>query len=121
MAAGTSPLKLETVIPTHLNEKEKTGLAEVLHNHTALFRVGIGCFPGPALTVEPLESPLQPFYRKPYRIPHALIDHVKAKIDMMVKSGIMKPNFNSPWVSPTLAALKPDGDNIWIVTETSGW
>jgi hypothetical protein len=55
MATGPSPLKLETVIPTYLNEAEKTGLAEVLHNHTPLFQGGIGCFPGPALTVEPLE------------------------------------------------------------------
>jgi hypothetical protein len=116
MAAGPSPLKLETVIPTYLNEAEKTGLAEVLHNHTELFQDGIGCFPGPALTVEPLvEPPLQPFYRKPYRIPHALIDDVKAKIDLMVKLGILKPNFNSPWGSPTLAVRKPNGD-IRIVT-----
>jgi hypothetical protein len=116
MAGGPSPLKLETVIPTYLNEKEKTELAEVLHNHTELFRVGIGCFPGPALTVEPLESPLQPFYRKPYRIPHALIDGVKAKIEEMVKLGILKPNFNSPWGSPTLDVRKPNGD-IRIVTD----
>jgi hypothetical protein len=116
IAADPSPLKLETVIPTYLNEAEKTVLAEVLHNHTALFQGGIGCFPGPALTVEPLEPPLQPFYRKPYRIPHALINDVKAVIDKMVKLGILKPNFNSPWGSPTLAVRKPNGD-VRIVTD----
>jgi hypothetical protein len=94
----------------------KTGLAKVLHTHTALFQDGIGCFPGPAFTIEPLETPLQPFYCKPYRIPRALIDRVKAKIDMMVKLEIMKPNFNSPWGSPTLAVLKRD-DDIWIVAD----
>jgi hypothetical protein len=104
------------VILTYLNEKEKTGLAEVLHNHTELFQDGIDCFTGPALTIAPLESPLQPFYRQPYRIPHALIDGVKAKIEEMVKLGILKLNFNSPWGSPTLAVRKPNGD-IRIVTD----
>jgi hypothetical protein len=106
IAAGTSPLKLETAIPTYLNEAEKTGLAEVIIDHTALFQGGIGYFPGPALTIEPLEPPLQPFYRKPYQIPHALINDVKAVIDKMVQLGILKPNFNSPWGSPTLAVRK---------------
>jgi hypothetical protein len=35
---------------------------------------------------------------------------------MMVELGIIKPNFNSPWGSPTLAVLKPNGD-IQIVTD----
>jgi hypothetical protein len=109
-------LKLETVIPTYLNEDEKIGLAEVLKTHSSLFQEGIGCFPGPPLTVEPLEEPLRPYYRKPYRIPHALTDRVKEKIEMMVKLGIMKENFNSPWGSPTLSVLKPDGE-IRIVTD----
>jgi hypothetical protein len=34
----------------------------------------------------------------------------------MVKLGIMKPNFNCPWSSPSLAVLKPNGD-IQIVTD----
>jgi hypothetical protein len=115
MAAGPSPLKVEAVIPSYLDEKAKKGLVNILHGHSTLFASGIGCFPGPALTVEAKEQPLQPYYRQPYRIPHAMIDDVKAAIEKMVKLGIMKPNFNSPWGSPTLAVKKPSGD-IRIVT-----
>jgi hypothetical protein len=117
MAAGPSPLKVDAVIPSYLEEKAKTGLETILHSHSTLFDSGIvGCFPGPPLTVEALKPPFQPYYRKPYHIPHALIDDVKAAIEKMVKLGIMKPNFNSPWGSPTLAVRKPTGD-IRIVTD----
>jgi hypothetical protein len=116
MAAGPSPLKVEAVIPSYLDEKAKKGLANILHGHLTLFASGIGCFPGPALAVEAKEQPLQPYYCKPYRIPHAMTDDVKAAIEKMVELGIMKPNFNSPWGSPTLAVKKPSGD-IRIFTD----
>jgi hypothetical protein len=116
MAADPSPLKADAVIPSYLEEKAKTGLATILHSHSTLFDSGIGYFPGPPLTIEALEPPLQPYYGKPYRIPRALISDVKAASEKMVKLVIMKPNFNSPWCSPTLEVRKPTGD-IRIVTD----
>jgi hypothetical protein len=107
---------VNAVIPSYLDEKAKSGLATILHSHSTLFDSGIGCFPGPALPVEALEPPLQPYNPKPYRIPHTLIDDVKAAVEKMVKLGVLKPNFNSPWGSPTHAVHKPS-HGIQIVTD----
>jgi hypothetical protein len=107
---------VESVNPEHLDTSGKSSLASVLHDHASLFKGGIDQFPGPEMTVEAISPPLKPYYRKPYRTPHALINDVKTVINKMVDLGVLKPNFDSPWGSPTLAFRKPSGD-ICIVTD----
>ena len=103
-------------IPDTLSTDQQQALAAVLNDRSKLFGPGIGSIPGPPVSVEAKETPLKPYYRKPYRIPLALMDEAKAEVQSYVNQGILKPILDSPWGSPTLFLRKPNG-GLRVVTD----
>ena len=49
-----------------------------------------------------------PINQAPYRVPERLKDGVRSEMEKLVEAGIIYPS-NSPWASPIVPVVKPDG------------
>lgn len=56
-----------------------------------------------------LKENAHPKYWKPYNLPFALYDDVKAEINRLVNSGVLKSIKSSEWASPIVIVKKPTG------------
>ena len=56
----------------------------------------------------------EPVRSKPYPVPHALKDTIRAEIDSMLKMGIIVP-IDSPYASPIVIVKKSDGTNRFCI------
>jgi hypothetical protein len=99
-----------------LTSLQPLALSNLLRENVALFNEGLGRFTGPPLSVKTIGPNPKPFHRKAYRIPHSKIAKAKAEVEEYVRLGIWKPNFDSPWGSPTMFLDKPSGD-LRLVTD----
>ena len=119
-SSSTSDLDLASAVPSHLPLHQQNQLQELLEKYSDLFRPGIGAMPGPPLTVEAKDPPLEPYFRKPYRIPLVYHSKVREKLDELEALGIVRkigPNEKSSWGSPMMAVPKANQDEVRLVID----
>ena len=99
----------------HLPFKQQQELQKLLQKYEPLFQGKLGEWANEKFTYQ-LKPNVQPYHRKPYRVPHAIKKIFRQEIDRLVKEKVFSPNSDSQWGAPTFAIPKKDG-RICIVTD----
>jgi hypothetical protein len=105
-------------IPDYLQPDEQNKLLQVMTEFQDLFQPGIGIMPGPPLTVEAKDPPLEPYFQNAYHVALIHYSKLREKLERMEAHGIIRqvgPNEKSPWGSPAMVVPKSNGDIRLVV------
>ena len=86
----------------------KHSLAEILDNHTELFKERVGCLQAPPATIH-VTSGARPKFCKARPIPYYLKAKVEHELQRLEQEGIITPLQYSDWAAPVVPVLKPNG------------
>ena len=94
------------IVMSHLSEKEKVDVREILHKH----REGLGDVPTPtSVLMHDIEvGDSAPIKQSHYRVLGERLEKMKDEVDYLLKNDIVEPS-SSPWGSPCILVDKPDG------------
>jgi hypothetical protein len=83
---------------SHLSPSERAVIEPVLVKYQGIFYVeGSNDFKGTDLVEHRIVTgDVRPIKKRPYQVPFALRDEMKAQVESMLKKGVIKPS-NSPW------------------------
>ena len=93
---------------THLSQRQRDQLAEVLQRYPVLFSGKLGCYPGRQVHLE-YDKTAAPFHSRPYPIPHAHRQVFKDELDRLVELGVLSKTGPAKFLSPTFIIPKKDG------------
>ncbi|KAG7346017.1 reverse transcriptase RNA-dependent DNA polymerase [Nitzschia inconspicua] len=98
---------------THLPQRQRDQLADVLQHFTTLFSGKLGCYPHHKVHLE-LSENAKPFRCREYPIPHAHREVFKEELERLVKIGVLSRTTASKFLSPTFIVPKKDGRVRWV-------
>lgn len=90
-----------------LNDLEQNKLLSVLERHESLFDETLGRWTGDPYKIT-LKEGVQPYYVKPFSVPHAYESILKAEVERLCKIGVLKRVNCSEWASPSFIIPKKD-------------
>jgi hypothetical protein len=93
---------------THLTTKQKADLLEILNDNEKMFDGTLGVYPHHKIHIE-LEDGAVPKHSRPYPVPMIHLSTFKKELDHLVKIGILAPQGESEWASPSFITPKKDG------------
>ena len=97
----------------HLNQKQKDDLLAILKKHQKMFDGTLGVYPHKKFHIE-IEPDAKPVFSRPYSIPRIHLQVFKKELDHLVQIGVLVPQQESEWASPTFIIPKKDGRVRWI-------
>ena len=98
---------------THLEESQKNDLLEVLKKHASIFDSTLGLYPHKKFHIN-IKPDAKPVYSRPYSIPQIHLLMFKKELKHLVKIGVLIPQNESKWASPTFIIPKKDGRVRWV-------
>ena len=98
---------------THLNTQQKADLLQVLMENAQMFDGTLGVYPHKKVHLE-LDPNAKPVHARPYPVPRIHLSTFKKELDHLVALGVLIPQKESEWASPTFIIPKKDGRVCWI-------
>ena len=98
---------------THLTQIQQNNLLDVLRKHASMFDGSLGVYPHKKFHIE-IEPGAKPVYARPYPVPRIHLSTFKKELDHLVELGVLVPQNESEWASPTFIIPKKDGRVRWI-------
>ncbi|XP_032091769.1 uncharacterized protein K02A2.6-like, partial [Thamnophis elegans] len=102
-----SPLGL-SIHGIHSMTDTSADVALVLSDYADIFDGQLGRYKGNPISLN-LDPQVAPIRLKARRVPFALRPKVEAELDKLVAQGILEPVDHSPWETPIVIPVKPDG------------
>ena len=78
-----------------------------------MFDGTLGVYPHKKFHIE-IDPNAKPVYSRPYKVPHIHLVTFKKELDHLVKLGVLLPQLESEWASPSFIIPKKDGRVRWI-------
>ena len=97
----------------HLTAPQQEGLLSVLKRHATIFDGTLGLYPHKKFHID-IDPDAKPVYSRPYSIPRIHMSTFKKELDHLVKLGVLLPQNESEWASPTFIIPKKDGRVRWV-------
>ena len=97
----------------HLDQKQKDDILQVLKKHEKMFDGTLGVYPHKKFHID-IDPEAKPVYSRPYPIPRIHLKTFKKELDHLVELGVLVPQNESEWASPTFIIPKKDGRVRWI-------
>jgi hypothetical protein len=97
----------------HLTAHQKCDLLDVLKRHQKLFDGSLGVYPHKKVHIE-IEPDAKPVHARPYPVPRIHLSTFKRELDHLVTLGVLVPQQESEWASPSFIIPKKDGKVRWI-------
>ena len=97
----------------HLTAPQQEGLLSVLKRHATIFDGTLGLYPHKKFHID-IDPDAKPVYSRPYSIPRIHMSTFKKELDHLVKLGVLIPQNESEWASPTFIIPKKDGRVRWV-------
>ncbi|XP_062704251.1 uncharacterized protein K02A2.6-like [Aedes albopictus] len=98
-------LALVNKVVTGTEEK----LAKLLDKYSGLFSDELGKYKYETVSLE-VEETARPVFKKPRQVPFKFQEKMIRQLDDMERSGIITKCDSSPWATPLVPVLKPDGE-----------
>ena len=97
---------------THLIH-QKADLLQVLHGNEKMFDGTLGVYQHKKVHID-IDPDPKPVHARPYPVPSVHLSTFEKELDHLVKLGVIVPQQQSQWVSPTFIVSKKDGRVCWI-------
>ena len=98
---------------THLNMHQKADLLQVLKDNQSMFDGTLGVYPHKKFHID-IDENAKPVHARPYPVPRIHLQTFKKELDHLVKIGVLAPQGESEWASPTFITAKKDGRVRWV-------
>ena len=98
---------------THLTAHQKCDLLDVLKCHQKLFDGTLGIYPHKKVHID-IEPDAKPVHAQPYPVPRIHLSTYKRELDHLCDLGVLVPQQESKWASPSFIIPKKDGSVRWI-------
>ncbi len=98
---------------THLNDKQKQDLLQLLLKHSKLFSGKLGSYPHKQFHID-IDPDAEPVHARAYPVPRIHLETFRRELLHLVKLGVLKPQGVSEWASPSFIIPKKDGRVRWI-------
>jgi Reverse transcriptase (RNA-dependent DNA polymerase) len=95
LAADYHEVKVDDMLPTHLNRVQCHALWHVLKKHAFLFSGKLGKLPGKPVHLELTDPTVKPYHGKAYQVPRSLLPLLKTEVDRLCKIGVLRCNNDS--------------------------
>jgi len=96
-----------------VDKQQQEQLAVLLRKCEALFDGKLGGWHGQEVKLE-LQEGAKPYHARAYDMPRCHMQTLKAKVERLVKIGVLKKVNRSEWVAPTFVIPKKDGSVRFI-------
>ncbi|KAL7501812.1 hypothetical protein ACHAXN_000028, partial [Cyclotella atomus] len=96
----------------HLNMDQKANLLEVLAKHQKLVDGTPGVYPHKKVHID-IDPNAKPVHARLYPVSRVHLQTFKKELDHLVKIGVLAPQGESDWASPTFITPKKDGRVRW--------
>ena len=97
----------------HLTARQKCDLLDVLKRHQRLFDGTLGIYPHKKVHID-IEPDAKPVHARPYPVPRIHLSTYKRELDHLCDLGVLVPQQESEWASPSFIIPKKDGSVRWI-------
>ena len=97
----------------HLTARQKCDLLTILKRHQKLFDGSLGVYPHKKVHIE-IDPDAKPVHARPYPVPRIHLSTFKRELDHLVALGVLVPQQESEWASPSFIIPKKDGKVRWI-------
>jgi hypothetical protein len=97
----------------HLTARQKCDLLTILKRHQKLFDGSLGVYPHKKVHIE-IDPTSKPVHARPYPVPRIHLSTFKRELDHLVALGVLVPQHESEWASPSFIIPKKDGKVRWI-------
>jgi hypothetical protein len=120
LPADYKPVEIASVVEkqTHLTAEEREKLHTMLLDFQTLFQGKRGHYNGDPIELELLPD-AKPFYRKPFSIPKAYQQIMKAEIARLESIGLLNKVTSSVWAAPTFIIPKKN-QTVCVITDFKG-
>ena len=98
---------------THLTQKQRDELRDLLRQFPKLFSGELGKYPGRKIHLD-IDPTAKPVRRRPYPVAHAHLKLFKDELDRLCQLGVLKKAGASQWSLPTFIIPKKDGTIRWV-------
>ncbi|XP_032090813.1 uncharacterized protein K02A2.6-like, partial [Thamnophis elegans] len=85
-----------------------SSIEDILRDFADVFDGQLGCYKGTPISLS-LDPQVAPIRLKARRVPFALRAKVDAELDKLLAQGVIEPVDHSPWETPIVLPIKPDG------------
>jgi hypothetical protein len=116
LAAEYHEVKIDDMLPTHLNRAQRRALWHVLKKHAFLFSGKLGKLPGKPVHLELTDPNVKPYHGKAYQVPRSLLPLLKTEVDRLCKIGVLRRNNDSEWAAQGFGVPKKN-NQIRFVTD----
>ena len=93
---------------THLDERQRNDLKELLRKHSKLFDGSLGQWKGSPYKID-VQPDAVPFHSRAYPIPRIHEKTLRMEVDRLCELGVLKQVNRSEWGAPTFIIPKKDG------------
>ena len=97
----------------HLDKNQQQDLLAVLQRHASIFDGTLGTYPHKKFHIE-IDPKAKPVYSRPYAVPRIHLSTFKKELEHLVQLGVLVPQKESEWASPTFIIPKKDGRVRWV-------
>ena len=97
----------------HLNMHQKADLLKVLEANQKMFDGSLGVYPHKKFHID-IDKNAKPVHARPYPVPRIHLQTFKKELDHLVELGVLAPQGESEWASPTFITPKKDGRVRWV-------
>ncbi len=98
---------------THLNAHQKADLLRVLRENKKMFDGNLGVHPHKKVHID-IDPNAKAVHSRPYPVPLIHLKTFKMELDHLVRIGVVAPQQESEWASPSFITPKKDGRVCWI-------
>jgi hypothetical protein len=98
---------------THLIAHQKTDLLWVLQDNKKMFDGTLGVYPHKKVHID-IDLIAKPVHSRPYPVPRIQMKTFNMELDHFVKIGVLAPQQESEWATPSFITPKKDGRVRWI-------
>ena len=92
---------------------QKKDLLSVLRQNQKMFDGTLGVYPHKKVHID-IEEGAVPKHARPYPVPRIHLQTFKKELDHLVRIGVLAPQGESEWASPTFITPKKDGRVCWV-------
>ena len=85
----------------------------MLRDNQSMFDGTLGVYPHKKFHID-IDENAKPIHARPYPIPRVHLQTFKKELDHLVKIGVLAPQGESEWASPTFITAKKDGRVRWV-------